>query len=135
MSTKASVSPSAMASGNDSDKCTGNYAPQLCFECNSSFHCDSRISGSYTMLQSDSNHVFEISDLMREQIERNNRIADQLSPVLKYKEMMRKARSKAPPRRKYSIAQGCPRWRPYAPSNSHSQTRTMNVTQKKDVCP
>ncbi|VDL83638.1 unnamed protein product [Nippostrongylus brasiliensis] len=58
------------------------------------------------------NHMSDRSidgDPVFEQIERNRKLADQLSPVLKYKEMMKKCRSRAAPRRKFSIAQGYPR--------------------------
>ncbi|VDO85552.1 unnamed protein product [Heligmosomoides polygyrus] len=61
-------------------------------------------------------------DPVAEQIERNRRIVEQMSPVLKYKEMMRKCRSRAAPRRKFSIAQGYPRitrWK----SSSSTQSR------------
>ncbi|CAJ0589576.1 unnamed protein product [Cylicocyclus nassatus] len=49
------------------------------------------------------------ADPIFEQIERNRKIIEQLSPVLKYKEMMRKRRARTAPRRKFSIAQGYPR--------------------------
>ncbi|VDM79764.1 unnamed protein product, partial [Strongylus vulgaris] len=61
------------------------------------------------------------ADPLLEQIERNRKIIEQLSPVLKYKEMMRKRRARTAPRRKFSIAQGYPRinrWKAVAQSKS-----------------
>ncbi|XGW02664.1 hypothetical protein V3C99_014587, partial [Haemonchus contortus] len=73
---------------------------------------------------------FEITEQVLEAIERNNRIADQLSPVLKYMEKMKKMRSKPPPRRKFSLAQGYPwvdRWTP------KTQKPSTSGTQKKQA--
>ncbi|KHJ98425.1 hypothetical protein OESDEN_01588 [Oesophagostomum dentatum] len=71
-------------------------------------------------------------DPVLEQIERNRKIIEQLSPVLKYKEMMRKRRARAVPRRKFSIAQGYPRisrWKGATTSkcNSSGESYSTNL--------
>ncbi|ETN85358.1 hypothetical protein NECAME_06446 [Necator americanus] len=86
-------------------------------------HGDTEVSMAGSM----GNTVLEM-DLILEQIERNRRIVEQLSPVLKYKEMMRKRRSRAAPRRKFSIAQGYPRitrWK-----GTKTEHRVSNAGQK-----
>ncbi|KAJ1360424.1 hypothetical protein KIN20_019388 [Parelaphostrongylus tenuis] len=71
-------------------------------------HLGNRLDLDFSMRNDVSDAAVKIDPVL-EQIERNRRIAELLSPVLKYKEMMRKCRSRAVPRRKFSIAQGYPR--------------------------
>ncbi|KJH53470.1 hypothetical protein DICVIV_00408 [Dictyocaulus viviparus] len=86
-----------------------------------------RFDLNFTTLRNEVGEIVMKIDPVLEQIERNRRIAERLSPVLKYKEMLRKCRSRAAPRRKFSIVQGYPRmsrWK--IPSQSRGQN---SVTQ------
>ncbi|RCN46433.1 hypothetical protein ANCCAN_07521 [Ancylostoma caninum] len=85
-------------------KCCG----MTCVEHSLTIEVGSHADANTPIMRSGNNACFEV-DLVLEQIERNRKIVEQLSPVLKYKEIMRKRRSRAAPRRKFSIAQGYPR--------------------------
>ncbi|PIO77373.1 hypothetical protein TELCIR_00500 [Teladorsagia circumcincta] len=82
MSVSTSSSPSTLTKGSASNECPGNYAPQTYIDYNSPSQTECRPEAGCTMLLND--NIFMESELFREQIERNRRIADQLSPVRKY---------------------------------------------------